>query len=460
MNRYSLFIIDDEKVVRDGIALALTDDYQIQTFKSAESAVKELKTKPPDLVLLDVGLKGMSGLEALKMIKALNSEILVIMVTAYEDVETIVTSMKSGAYDYTVKPVHIETLLNTIRNALETVKMRNEIKALQEENLRENHSWFVGESDTIQNIMETVNKVARGINTSVLIQGETGTGKELIAKAIHYRSPNYKEPFITVNCAAFPKDLLESELFGYEKGAFTGANQTGKTGFVEKAEGGTLFLDEVGDLSLDAQAKILRFLESGEFYKVGSTNKQQAHVRIVSATNKDLKEMARNNLFREDLYYRLAVVRLSIPPLNERPDDIIHIAKYYLLEFGKKFGKTFEKITPDAERTLKEYQWKGNVRELKNIIERSALIAEGPILGVHDIGLESVTQKMNPESGIFKTDSIPEEGIDFSAKLQSIEKQFFEEAWTKTNGNESKAARLLNLSRDTFRYRRKKLGLD
>jgi DNA-binding NtrC family response regulator len=460
MKPYSLYIIDDEQMVREGFSLAIKPFYQIQTFESAEEALKIIKKEPPDLVLLDIGLRTMNGIEALERIKAINNKILVIMVTAYEDVETVVAAMKLGAYDYTVKPVHIETLLNTIRNALDTIKMRKEIQSLQDKYLRENQPWFVSESDSIQHIMETVQKVARGVNTSVLIQGETGTGKELIAKAIHYRSPLFNKPFIAVNCAAFPSGLIESELFGYEKGAFTGANPGGKTGLIEEAENGTLFLDEVGDLNLESQAKILRFLETGEYYKVGSAKKRQARVRIISATNKDLGQMVREGHFRDDLFYRLAVINLSIPPLNRRPDDIIPIAKYFLLEFSKKFGKTFESISPNAEKVLKKHHWKGNVRELKNIIERSTLIADGPVLKVCDMALESIFQGLNQQEESHDTIFIPESGIDLPTKLQSIEKQFFKEAFQIANRNESKAARLLNLSRDKFRYRRKKLNLD
>ncbi len=460
MISYSIFIVDDEQTVREGIALALNRHYPVQSFESAEKAIEAIKTEPPDLVLLDIGLKGMSGIEALEIIKELNSDILVVMVTAYEDVETVVAAMKLGAYDYTVKPIQIETLLTTIRNALESVKMRREIQHLQESYLKENQPWFVSESDSMQDVMEFVKKIAQSPDTPILILGETGTGKELIANAIHYRSPNFKEPFVAVNCASFPKDLIESELFGYEKGAFTGASQFGKAGLVEKAKNGTLFLDEVGDLSLEAQTKLLRFLESGEYFKVGGTKRRQAKVRIVSATNQDLQQMTKKGLFRRDLYFRLAVVKITIPSLNKRPDDIILIARYYLVKFSQRFKKKFERISEEAEEALKEYNWKGNVRELKNVIERSVLISEGPVLQLYDIGLENSGTSVHTKKNAIHPVSIPEDGIDFPAKLEAIEKQYFKEALKATNDNESGAASLLNLSRDTFRYRRKKLKLD
>ncbi len=460
MKPYTVFIVDDEEMIREGIALALKKDYQIQAFESAEMAIKAIKRESPDLVLLDIGLGGMNGVEALKKIKELNSEILVIMVTAYEDVDTVVSSMKLGAYDYAVKPVHIETLLKSINNALETVKMRKEIKTLQEACLRENQPWFIGESDTMQDVMDMVKKVAKSPDTPILIQGDTGTGKELIANAIHFRSPNFKEPFIAINCASFPKDLLESELFGYEKGAFSGANPEGKKGLVEEAENGTLFLDEISNLSPEAQVKLLRFLESGEFYKIGSTKKLSPKVRIISAANKDLEQMISDDLFRRDLFYRLAVVKVTVPSMNERPDDIIPIAQYYLIEFAKKFGKKFNSIAPEAEKALLKYNWKGNVRELKNVIERSVLISEGPELKASDIGLENIYTNTDYEEGTKGTVSIPEIGIDFPSHMETIEKQFFIEALRITKNNESKAAKLLSLSRDTFRYRRKKINLN
>jgi two-component system response regulator AtoC len=456
---YSIYVVDDEEVVREGVALALTRDYQVETFPKAEAALEALENDFPDLILLDIGLPGMSGIEALKEIKRLYPEILIIMITAYEDVTTVVSAMKLGAYDYVVKPLHMDALIVNVQNALETIRMRKEIKALCENYLKENLPCFIGDSNAIQDVMEVVRKVAQSLDTSILILGETGTGKELIAKAIHYRSPNFKGPLITVNCAAIPKELIESELFGYEKGAFSGASVSGKIGFVEKAENGTLFLDEVGDLSMEAQAKLLRFLEKGEFYRVGGTSKRQARTRIISATNRDLERMIENGGFRKDLYYRLAVIKIEVPSLNQRRNDIISIAKYFLLEFSRKFEKTFVRISPQAERALKEFHWKGNVRELKNVIERAVLIGEGSVLTPQHIGLEGVYRDEVSEECKNKTELPPlsKSGINYPSIMQSIEKYYIEEALTMAKGNESKAARLLLLSRDTFRYRKSKL---
>ena len=459
MMRYTVFVVDDEEVAREGVALALQKDYHIRAFASAEDVLDAIQDTPPDLILLDIGLPGMSGIEALENIKERFPEIIVIMITAYEDVMTVINAMKRGAYDYMVKPLKIEALKTNVQVALETISMRKEIQLLHEKYLKENMPCFIGESNAIQDVMEVVEKVAQSPDTAVLIVGETGTGKELIARAIHFRSPLFKGPMVSVNCAAIPKDLIESELFGYEKGAFSGADAKGKEGLVEKAAEGTLFLDEVGDLSADAQAKLLRFLEEGEYYRVGGTHKRIVRTRVVSATNRDLPAMTEAGAFRSDLYYRLAVVKLEIPSLNERRDDIIPIAKHFLLEYGTKFGKTFTGISTEAQNALKGYHWSGNVRELKNIIERGALFAQGPQLGLDHLELKATAgapAQAADDTGI-QMPPLSEAGVDLPTLLATVEKQYFDKALALTGDNESKAARMLNLSRDKFRYRRNKL---
>jgi transcriptional regulator with PAS, ATPase and Fis domain len=308
--------------------------------------------------------------------------------------------------------------------------------------------------------MELVAKVAQSPDTPILIQGDTGTGKELIAKAIHYKSPHFKGPMVAVNCAAMPRELIESELFGYEKGAFTGAEKSGKEGLVEKAANGTLFLDEVADLSAEAQVKLLRFLDEGEYYRIGGTKKRTVKTRIVSATNRDLAGLVEKGDFRNDLYHRFAVVKLEVPSLKRRRDDIIPIAKHFLVEYSQKFEKTFSSISPEAEAALKEYDWPGNVRELKNLIERGVLLSEGPQLMLEDLGLKETNgrQNNNPPNNGHRLPPVSPSGIDFSAIIEDIEKNYFEEALQLANGNESKAALLLNLTRDKFRYRRNKLN--
>jgi DNA-binding NtrC family response regulator len=462
MISYSIFIIDDEETIREGITMALEGDYQVAAFPTAESAIKAMKNTQPDLVLLDIGLPGIDGIEALSRIKSQDPDVLVIMITAYEDVNTVISAMKHGAYDYVLKPINMDSLDLTIRNTLETIRLRKEVQTLQESYLKENLACFVSKSNAIQDVMSFIGIVAKSPDTPILIIGETGTGKELIASAIHYRSPNFRGPLVTVNCASIHKELIESELFGYEKGAFTGARASGKRGLIEEAENGTLFLDEVGDLSLEAQAKLLRFLEEGEFYRIGGTAKQKVRTRVVSATNKDLDAMMEKGLFRRDLFYRLGVIKVRVPSLNERPEDIIPLAKHFLIEFSQKFGKQFTSISSQTVDALTAYQWTGNVRELKNIIERGVLIGKGPELTLQDIGMDSTKksretlQQIGGEKG-FPT--IPPEGMDLQSAQESFEKYYIREALRMARGNESKAARLLRINHHTFRYRSKKLGI-
>lgn len=461
MIRYTVFIVDDERSIREGISMALGGHYRVEAFTKAETALRAIKKEPPDLILLDIGLPGMDGIAALREIKNIHPEILIIIITAYEDINTVVSAMKLGAHDYVVKPIHMDGLEVSIQNALETIRLRKEVAALQEKYLRENLPCFIGESNATQDIMEFINTVAKSQDTPILIFGETGTGKELLASAIHFRSPNFKGPFSPVNCAAIPKDLVESELFGYEKGAFSGASPAGKKGLIEEAANGTLFLDEIGDLSFEAQAKLLRFLEEGEFYRVGGTKKFRVQTRIVSATNKDLGHMMEDGLFRKDLYFRLAVVELKVPSLNERPDDIIPIARHFLLEFSQKFGKRFTGISSQAETALKSHKWVGNVRELKNLVERGVLLSEGPELTPEALGLTSLShgeiqRPLGSEKGL---PALSAEGIDFPSLQNDLETLYMKQALKMTQGNESKAAKLLNMNHHTFRYRRRRLGI-
>ena len=456
MTHFSIFIIDDEISIRQGLSFALKKDYQVKAFATAEEALEALKPGATDLILLDIGLPGMSGLEALKEIKAIAPETLVIMVTAYEEINTVIEAMKTGAQDYIIKPIHLENVRVCIKKALETIQMRKEIQTLQEKYLRENMPCFIGESDAILDVMQIVNKVAQSPDTPVIVLGESGTGKELVASAIHYKSPNFQGPFVTLNCAAIPRELLESELFGYEKGAFSGAAATGKMGLVEQAAGGgTLFLDEVGDLSLEAQAKLLRFLEHGEFYRLGGTKKCQVRTRIVSATNKDVNAMIEQGLFREDLYYRLAVIKIWVPSLNDRREDILPIARHFLVELSRKHQKKFTGIAPEAEALMKNYIWKGNIRELRNIVERNVLIEDGPLLHLNGLGLSKKNGKENgtPASTASPFHTLPDEGVDLAA----LEKHLIIEALKKAGGNSRQAADLLNMSYYSFRYKRKSI---
>jgi len=458
MKNFSLFIVDDEEIARAGIALALKKTYNVDGYGTAEDAIAALQERQPDLILLDIGLPGMSGIEALQIIKTDYPDILVIMITAYEDVQTVVSAMKLGAYDYIVKPLDMNGLIITVRNALETIALKKEIQLLQQQYVKQNLPVIVGESKPIREIMQIVGMVAQSADTPVLITGETGSGKELVAQTIHYKSPNFKGPLITVNCAAIPKELIESELFGYEKGAFSGAHAA-KAGLVEEAADGTLFLDEVGDLSAEAQAKLLRFLESGEYFRVGGTRRLQVQTRIISATNRDLIAMAHDGAFRMDLYYRLAVLKIEVPSLNERRGDILPIANFFLEKFTKKFGKAYIGLSPEAIDALEKFNWTGNVRELRNMIERAVLLGSGNLLNLAQLGLEAngpAQQACPPPSNQTELPPLSARGIDLPGIIESIEKKYFRQAIELAGGNTSKAAKLLNFSRDKFRYRMKK----
>ncbi|RJP23811.1 MAG: sigma-54-dependent Fis family transcriptional regulator [Deltaproteobacteria bacterium] len=461
MDPWKVFIVDDEESVREGIRIALEPRYRVRAFGDAESAVEGVKEDPPDLILMDIGLPGMSGIDGIRAVKSLRPEILVIVITAYEDVQTVVAAMKGGAFDYVVKPLHAETLEASVANALETVRLQKEVRELQERCLRDNVPLFVGESHAIRDVMEFVDSVAKSPDTPVLILGPTGTGKELVASAIHYRSPNFRGPLVSVNCAAIPRELLESELFGYEKGAFTGAAHAGKKGLVEEASGGTLFLDEVGDLSPEAQSKLLRFLEDGEFYRVGGTRRLRASARVVSATNKAIEELMGKGAFREDLYYRLAVVRVAVPALRERRDDILPIARHFLVEFSGKFGRAVAGFSPEAEVSLLSHAWEGNVRELRNVVERAVLTGRGAEVTDADLRLGPGGFGTHPARSVADDAAPPltAAGADLASIQESIEKRYIRDALRMAGGNETKAAQLLNINYHTFRYRRKKLGL-
>ena len=461
MTPFSVFVVEDEESVRYGITLALEGKYRVRSFPDAESAIAALGEGAPDLVLMDIGLPGMNGVEALKTMKGICPDLVGLVITAYEDVPTVVSAMKAGAFDYVLKPLHAETLEMHVVNALETVRLKKEVRDLQERYLLENMPLFIGQSHAVREVMEFVTAVAKSPDTPVLIEGETGTGKELIAAAIHYRSPHFQGPIVSVNCAAIPRELIESELFGYEKGAFSGASAAGKKGLVEQAAGGTLFLDEVGDLSTEAQAKLLRFIEEGEFYRVGGTRVLKVSARVVSATNKDLRGLIDKGHFREDLYHRLAVVKVGIPSLNERREDILPIARHYLVEFCRKFGKTVTGFSRDTEEALTVHRWKGNVRELKNVIERAVLMGKGQVvtredLGITRAGTAALTEMSSP--GYVSFPPLTPSGIDLDSLQDSFDRYYIHEALRLADGNESRAASLLHINHHTFRYRRKKLG--
>lgn len=453
---YSLLIIDDEESIRDSLSMALGRQYHVSTCASGKQALACLPALAPDLVLLDIGLPDISGLEVLDGIRRQSPHAAVIMITAFEDLDTVISAMKRGAFDYLLKPLRMDALKLCLERAGSSIRLGKEIRILQDKALREQIPFFVAESEALTDVVQTVARVAVSPDTPVLIEGDTGTGKELIASAIHYRSPNFRGPLITVNCAAIPSELIESELFGYAPGAFSGAGKKGKTGLVEGAAGGTLFLDEIGELPQSAQAKLLRFLQEGEFYALGSTVKRTVRTRVVAATNRNLEDMVRQETFRQDLFYRLAVVRIRVPSLARRTEDILPLARLFLHQYGEKFGKKFTDLTQSACDALLGHAWTGNVRELRNIMERATLMACGPELDASDLGLSG---ECTPARTTVDAPLLTRDGVDLPDVLQELERRYYEEALRLMEGNESQAARLLNVSRDTFRYRRGRFGI-
>lgn len=457
MKQNRLFIIDDNPDIGESIALALQPRFSVDIFTSAEDGLKALKKMTPDVILLDIELPGMSGIDALKKIKETDPEIPVVMISGCDEIDTVVTAIKLGAYDYVVKPLETAALKVTLKNVRENLKLKKKVIELQEKSIQEQTPLFIGESSIIQEAMEFIGKIAKSPDTPVLILGETGTGKEIIAQTIHLRSPVADGPFIPVNCAAIPRELIESELFGYEKGAFTGAKTSGKSGLIEEASGGTLFLDEVGDLSLEAQAKLLRFLESGEFYRVGGTKTVKVQTRVVSATNRDILAMIEKERFRKDLYFRLGVLKVEMPSLNDRPDCIMPLVTHFINEFNQKFQKDFKGVSPEAEKLLTGHSWMGNVRELKNLIERAVLIGDGPDITPADLGLKESSGSGMPESDQPFFPPLTENGIQFKDVMHAAQEFYVREAMKLAGGVERKAAKYLNLNHQTFRYHRQNL---
>ena len=448
-----IYLIDDEENIRHSIAYALKIKHQVTCFESAESARQAVISSPPEVLLLDIGLPGISGLEFLKQLKPSPPTIIL---TAYDDLTTVISAMQSGASDYLIKPIQLAELTMAIDKILEANRLQGEVKALQAKTINEDMPFIVGSSDAIQHTMSIVEKAAQSSDTPVLISGESGTGKELIARAIHYYSPNRRGNFVAINCASIPGTLMESELFGYAKGAFSGANQQGRLGLVEEAANGSLFLDEIGDMPFELQAKLLRFIEDGEFYRLGDTKKRKISTRIISASHQDLPKMIKGNKFRLDLFYRLAVIEIHIPSLNERPEDVMLIADYFLKEFAIKYNKTITHFSQEAIDWMKTYHWVGNIRELRNIVERGVLLNSGGPINTSDmgqIGVPSRPQSLSTDDFDLNNFSLPKAGLD----LIALEKRIIQEAYIRSNQNDRGAAELLGMSYYAFRYRRKHL---
>ncbi len=451
-----ILIVDDEDLIRWSLQQKLTNwGYHPLEAADGTTAIELAEAESPDVILLDVQLPDKNGLEVLRAVRETNPRVVVIIMTAYGVLEDAVAALRLGAYDFVSKPLNFEELRSTIQNALEALKLRQEVKRFRERD-RKRFSFdnIIGESESIQEAVHLMKKIAASPATTILFQGESGTGKDLFAKAIHYHSSRGERPFLAINCAAIPENLVESELFGYEKGAFTDARQQ-KKGILELADGGTLLLDEIGEMPFGLQAKLLRVLEDQSFKRVGGVQDVRVDVRVIASSNRDLKKMIEAETFRRDLFYRLNVITISLPPLRERGHDVPLLCRHFIDQYNNTFGKAITGLTPAAASRLASYNWPGNIRELKNLIERAMILEDGPEIGADALPID-ITDTATPASDV----ELPELSIPVSGtSLERVEEELIRQALSRTGGNQTRAAKLLDISRDALRYKMKKFQL-
>ena len=460
---FKILIVDDDDSFRRSLKGALKKEYRIVEAANSEEALNQVAESPPDVVLLDISMPpGVDGLETLRKIRALDDYPAVIMVTAHGEIKNVVQAMDEGAADYLTKPIDLDGLHIAITKALERLRFKREISSLRRDLSNEyNIDNLIGKSPEFLRSLAMAKRVAVSPDANIYIGGESGVGKELFARVIHFNSPRAAAPFVAVNCAAISKEVVESELFGYRRGAFTGAHVKGKRGLFEEANGGTLLLDEIADLPLDVQAKLLRVLEEREFYPVGDSQARKVDVRVIAATNRSLEKLCENGQFRQDLYFRLATISINIPPLRERKEDIVLLANYFMQICNKKYGKNFRRLSNSAIQVLLGHPWKGNVRELKNALERVALLEDGTEVKVMHLDFLGPAQKPPAppkgaqEQGAFLPSAIPASGI----RLDEVIKHLIATAYRQTNKNQVQTAKLLGITRNTLLYRLKKYGI-
>jgi two-component system response regulator AtoC len=463
---HKVLIVDDETNIHYSFQKILPPEYQILSAQTAEEGIEKLRRETPDIVVMDIKLPGMDGLEALKTMREIDARIPVIMMTAFGTVNTAITAMKFGAYEYLLKPFDISKMRTVIHKALESSDlMRRQVYVAANASVLENVSGdaIVGSSDAMQEVYKMIGQVAEQ-DVTVLIWGESGTGKELVARAIYHHSKRSDRPFLEINCAALPENLLESEIFGYEKGAFTGAFER-HIGKFEQVHKGTLFFDEIGEMSLSTQAKILRVIQYGEFNRVGGKEVIRTDVRLLAATNRNLEEAIRKGAFREDLYYRLNVITIYLPPLRERRDDISDLVNYFIAKYSRESGKNIKGINDQALQLLKNYSWPGNVRQLENCIRRAIVLTKGFTLMPEDLELEdkieqeSATTEEEDQSALDRILTNIANGKSKMKLWPTVEKILIIQALHKTRGNQVKAAQLLGIHRNTLRNRIDKYNL-
>ncbi len=452
-----ILVVDDEKLIRWSVGERLQrDGYEVLSAETGEEALELVAANAPDVMLLDVRLPGIDGLATLQRALALHPDVSVLMMSAHSTVDIAVEAMKHGAVDFLVKPFPFQSLDAAVERALAAARTRRQIAALTSERkgATESLGALVGRSAAMENVRGMASRLAASDATTVLIEGESGSGKEVVARAIHFGSARADRPFLQVNCAALPEHLLESELFGHERGAFTDAH-TQKRGLFETAEGGTVMLDEIGDLHPGGQAKLLRLLENKTFRRVGGVTELRADVRVLAATNVDLEERVSEGRFRADLFFRLNVVRILVPPLRGHAEDIPLLTAHFVARFNQEMRRHVRGVTTSAMQLLQAYHWPGNIRELRNVVERAFILHAN----VDELRPEHLPPELRGESTARKAEkpapTVPAEGL----VLEDVEKRLIREALERSSGNQSRAARLLGISRDTLRYRLKKHGM-
>lgn len=467
--RERILILEDEKLLRMTMRKRLEGEgYRVFEAATGQVALDLIREDEPDLLLLDYKLPDMTGIDVLRQVREMHLDTSAILLTAYSSIGTAVEAMKLGAHDYLDKPVDYDELLATIAKALETTRLRREVRRHRSELVRlYGIANIVGRSKATEQILMKIRKIADSAASTVLIQGESGTGKDVVAKAIHYASGRADKPFMNITCTALTESLLESEMFGHERGAFTDA-KTLKKGLLEVANGGTVFLDEIGDMGPQLQSKVLRFLEERAFKRVGGSVDIRVDVRVIAATNRDLEKLARGGAFREDLFYRLNVVPIDLPPLRERKEDIPDLVDHFLEQFNRDFKKNTRRVTDEAMACLKRHDWPGNVRELRNVIERVMILEDREELDVTDLP-EELVQRAGPLEDEDPADDPSVAGAaaaaalirlpDVGISLRDVQLELVRQALERTGGNQTKAAQLLRISRDALRYTMKSFGL-